>query len=401
LTAKQNKTTSQLQYTIEYVYYFALSTLLWIFGFNLVLRKGHAATKFLGFYFITFGVRLFLSFYATDGRILEYPHLFRVLSPFHFLFGPLAFLFLRYILTPNKKFTRWHCLHFLPFVLHAAELMPFYFGPVENKLEEIQQVFQAQSLVNYVSHAGIVPIKIISLLKLASVGGYAIAGIILLAKFISQNSKAFYQKNKLILNWLIADATIRFVSLICVIAYATGKISFNNLNFSYADLLMHLDATFNVIVVFLYPYLLDGPQFTSLVHRLNEGERIPEAGENPQKLQKYRQISANLEQLLEDDAIFLNPQLVQEHVANRLQIPVRELSRAISYVYGLSFPDFINTWRIQYLVEKRKSNEVWRAYSLEVLAESGGFGSRQGLSNATNRLYQTSPGKYFSSNGEE
>ncbi|MFD3394416.1 hypothetical protein U0R10_07280 [Aquirufa sp. OSTEICH-129V] len=279
--------------------------------------------------------------------------------------------------------------------------MPFYLGPVENKLEEIHQVFQAQSLVNYVSHAGIVPIKIISLLKLASVGGYAIAGIILLAKFISQNSKAFYQKNKLILNWLIADATIRFVSLICVIAYATGKISFNNLNFSYADLLMHLDATFNVIVVFLYPYLLDGPQFTSLVHRLNDGDRIPEADENLQKLQKYQQISINLEQILEEDAIFLNPQLVQEHVANRLQISVRELSRTISYVYGLSFPDFINTWRIQYLVEKRKSNDAWRSYSLEVLAESGGFGSRQGLSNATNRLYQTSPGKYFGSNEAE
>jgi hypothetical protein len=70
-------------------------------------------------------------------------------------------------------------------------------------------------------------------------------------------------------------------------------------------------------------------------------------------------------------------------------------------VYGLSFPDFINTWRIQYLVEKRKSNEAWRSYSLEVLAESGGFGSRQGLSNATNRLYQTSPGKYFGSNDAE
>lgn len=380
------------------MYYFALSALLWLFGFNLVLRKGHAASKFLGFYFIVFGIRVFLSYYATDGRLIQYPHLFRVLSPFHFLFGPLAFLFLRYILTPNKKFTPWHCLHFLPFVLHALELMPFYFGPVENKLEEIQQVFHSQSLVNYVSHAGIVPIKIISLLKLVSIGGYAIAGIILLAKFIYKNSKAFYQKNKLILNWLIADATIRFVSLICVIAYATGKISFNNLNFSYADLLMHFDATFNVAVVFLFPYLLDGPQFTSLVHRLNEGDQMPEEDENPQKLQKYRKIAKSLEMLFEEEAIFLNPQLVQEHVAKRLQISVRELSRAISYVYGLSFPDFINTWRIQYLVEKRKSNVVWRSYSLEVLAESGGFGSRQGLSNATNRLYQTSPGKYFGSN---
>ncbi len=390
-----------MQNTIEIGYYFVLSTLLWIFGFNLVLRRGHAASKFLGFYFITFGIRVFLSYYATGGRIIEYPHLFRVLSPFHFVFGPLTFLFIRYILSPNKKFTRWHCLHFLPFLLHSLELMPFYFGPVENKLVEIQHVLQAQSLVNYTSHAGFIPLKIISLLKLISMGSYTVAGTILIISFVWQHSKAYYQKNKLMLSWLLADSAIRLISMICIIAYATGKIGFNNLNFSYSDLLMHLDAYFNLAVVFLFPSLLHGPQFTSLVHRLNEGERIPEADENPQKLQKYQQISVNLEQILEEDAIFLNPQLVQEHVASRLQISVRELSRTISYVYGLSFPDFINTWRIQYLVEKRKSNEAWRSYSLEVLAESGGFGSRQGLSNATNRLYQTSPGKYFGSNDAE
>ena len=383
------------------MYYFALSALLWLFGFNLVLRKGHAASKFLGFYFIAFGIRVFLSYYATDGRLIQYPHLFRVLSPFHFLFGPLSFLFLRYVLTPNKAVTKWHSLHFLPFVLHALELMPFYFGPVELKIQEIQSVLQSQSLINYSSHVGIIPIKLIALLKLISISSDCLTGIVLLYKFISKNSKAFYQKNKLMLNWLVADSGIRLISLICIIAYAYGKISFNNLNFSYADLLMHLDATFNLVIIFLFPFLLDGPKFTSLVHRLNAQDRQPEPDENQQKLQKYRQIAKSLEMLFEEEAIFLNPQLVQEHVANRLQISVRELSRAISYVYGLSFPDFINTWRIQYLVEKRKSNEVWRSYSLEVLAESSGFGSRQGLSNATNRLYQTSPGRYFGSNEAE
>jgi AraC-like DNA-binding protein len=86
---------------------------------------------------------------------------------------------------------------------------------------------------------------------------------------------------------------------------------------------------------------------------------------------------------------------VQEQLAKRLQISVRELARAISYVYGLSFPDFINTWRIEYLVDKRKLNETWQAYSLELLAESGGFGSRQGLHNAVNRLHGTTPALFF------
>lgn len=383
--------------TIELFYYFVLSTLFWIFGFNLVIRKGHAASKFLGLYFIAFGIRLFLSYYFTDGRITQYPHFFRVLSPIHFLLGPLALLFLRFILTPNKKFTRWHLLHFLPFVLHALELMPFYFGPVENKIEEIRYALQAQSLINYPSHAGIIPLKIITLLKLISVSAYTITGVVLIRSFVAKRSKAFYQKNKLILNWLIADSALRVFSLIFFIAYVMGKISFNNLKFSYADLLMSLDGSFDLAVIFFLPKLLDGPQFTSLVHRLNKGDRVAEPDENLQRLEKYKQICAKLEQLFEDEPIFLNPQLVQEQIAKRLQISVRELARAISYVHGLSFPDFINKWRIQYLVEQRKSNESWQSLSLVMLAESGGFGSRQGLSNVTNRLYQMSARKFFDS----
>lgn len=381
--------------TVELFYYFALSTLLWIFGINLVIRKGHAATKFLGLYFITFGIRIFISYFATDGRITLYPHFFRVLSPLYFLFGPLAFLFLRYTLTPNKAFTRWHLFHFLPFVLHALELFPFYFGPVENKLEEIQHLVQSQSFVSYKSHAGIIPLKTITVLKLCSLTGYALTGVILLIKFMALKSKAYLKKNKLILNWLIADSALRILSLIFTISYVVGKISFNNLKFSYADLLMTLDGCFNLAIVFFIPKLLDGAQFTALVHRLNKADRIPESGENPQRLQNYQHISAKLEQLFEEDPIFLNSQLVQEQLAKRLQISVRELARAISYVYGLSFPDFINTWRIEYLVDKRKLNETWQAYSLELLAESGGFGSRQGLHNAVHRLHGTTPALFF------
>lgn len=378
-----------------------LSTLLWIFGFSLVLRKGHAASKFLGFYFISFGIRVFLSYYLTDGRVIQYPHFFRIISPFHFLFGPLSFLFLRYVLTPNKVVTKWHFLHFLPFILHALELMPFYFGPVELKIQEIQRALQFQSLTNYPSRVGIIPIKIITLLKLISVSAYCLTGVILLYRFISKNSNAYYQKNKFMLNWLIADSGIRVMSLICIIAYVFGKFNSINLQFSPADIVMHFDVTFNLVFVFFFPNLLNGSQFTSLVRRLNLQDRQSEPEESLKKLQKHRQTAKQLEILFDEDAIFLNPQLVQEHVANRLQVSVRELARAIHYVYGLSFPDFINTWRIQYLVDKRKSNELWRSYSLEVLAESGGFGSRQGLSNAINRLYQTSPGKYFGSNGVE
>jgi hypothetical protein len=52
-------------------------------------------------------------------------------------------------------------------------------------------------------------------------------------------------------------------------------------------------------------------------------------------------------------------------------------------------------------VENQKVDETWRNYSQELLAEYSGFGSRQSLNNATNRLYQLTSARYFSAQLEK
>jgi AraC-like DNA-binding protein len=86
-----------------------------------------------------------------------------------------------------------------------------------------------------------------------------------------------------------------------------------------------------------------------------------------------------------------------EKVAQKMQISTKELSRTTAYVYELSFPDFVNTWRINYILEKRREDDTWRNYSQDLLAEQAGFGSRQGLNNAINRLHGMTPAAYFAS----
>ena len=70
-------------------------------------------------------------------------------------------------------------------------------------------------------------------------------------------------------------------------------------------------------------------------------------------------------------------------------------------MYHLSYPDFVNSWRINYILEQRKGNELWKTFSQDVLAEQSGFGSRQGLHNAINRLYGTTPATFFAQKDTE
>ncbi len=382
---------------VEFFYDFVVSTLVAIFGLHLIFKKGLLASKFLGLFFINFFSRIVLAYFATDGRIDEFPHLFYIGSPLHFLGPPVGFLFVYYMLYPRTPFIRWHAIFFLPFFLHFAELIPFYFAPVEVKMAEIRLALKFKSLVDYPGNFSFFSIKFLSFLKLLSGFGYAVASMATVLIFIKKNSKEYYQRNRFLMNWLLAHSSLSLLSLVFVLTYLVGWIGFNNLRFSYADLLMHLASFVNLGIVLYRPALLDGVTFKALVLRLNESERVPEPDEQAEKLQKYEKYAACLEAYFADEKPFLDLDLNLEKTAKKLQISTKSLSRTTSYIYQLGYPDFVNSWRINYILEQRKYDQKWQVYSQDMLAELSGFGSRQGLHNAVQRLHGTTPALFFAS----
>jgi AraC-like DNA-binding protein len=158
---------------------------------------------------------------------------------------------------------------------------------------------------------------------------------------------------------------------------------------------MHLAAFLNVGVVLIRPNLLDGVSFQSLVMRLQEEERQAEPDENAEKLKKYEMHAARLEKYFVTEKPFLTEEVGLDAMAKIIGISSRELSRIVHYIYELSYPDFVNSWRINYILEQRKQNPAWQSYSQEMLAEFSGFGSRQGMYIAINRLHGMTPATFF------
>jgi len=364
-----------------------------LFGIHLIIKKGPLASKFLGLYFLVFCARIILAYYATGGRLIQYPHLYLVGSPIHFLAPPIAFLFVYFMLYPQRKWRVWQALLFLPFVLHLGELLPFYFGPLEVKMSQIQLVLQYKSLVDYPGTVTFFSPKLLSLLKLIHTSVYAFVSFIFVLLQVMKNRNKY---NRFVLNWLITFTSLSLLSVVFIGAYVLGIIGFNNLRFSYADLLMHLAAFVNLGFVLYRPSLLDGVSFQSLVLRLDKEHRSSEPGEDVEKLRKYEGYAKQLESFFANEKPFLDPELSLEKTANMLQISTKELSRTTSYMYDLGYPDFVNSWRINYIVDQRNSDKQWQAYSQDLLAELSGFGSRQGLHNAVNRLHGTTPAAFFS-----
>lgn len=382
---------------VELFYNFVISTLVGLFGLHLITKNGMLASKFLGLYFLIFCARIILAYFATGGRLQEYPHLYMIGSPIHFLAAPVAFLFVYFMLYPAQKCKIWHCLLFLPFVLHLAELLPFYFGSLENKLREIELVMKYKSLVNYPGTVTYFPPKILSLLKVSGSTIYAIASFLLVLIFIRKNS----YKSSFVLNWLLAYTSLSLLSIVFIIAYVMGIIGFNNLQFSYADLLMHLAAFLNLGVVLYRPALLDAATFQSLVDRLQPETRHPEADEDAEKLRNYESCAQRLEEYFLTQKPFLQGDTSLDLTAKVIGVSVRKLSRTTQFIYDLNYPDFVNSWRINYIVEQRHLHESWRAMSQDLMAEQAGFGSRQGLHNAINKLHGMTPAIFFAQKDSE
>ena len=321
-----------------------------------------------------------------------YPQLIHLYSPAHFLTPVVSYLFVYYMLYPKQKWVKWHSFLFVPFLLHLVELIPFYIGPIANKVKEVELILKYHSLVNYPSEIGVFSPLVLAILKVVFTLALALASFYVVLHFIIKGKKF----KGFIVSWMFSFTLLNLLSIVFIIAYVAGIIGFNNLRFSYADLLMNLAAFGNILFVLYRPSLLDGITFQSLVSRLQTEDRRSEPGEDAQKLMKYESYAARLETLFTEQEPFLDSDLTLEKTAKYLQISTKELSRTTAYIYELGYPDFVNSWRINYIIQQRNSDKQWQEYSQDMLAELSGFGSRQGLHNAVNRLHGTTPATFFS-----
>ena len=382
---------------VELFYDFVISTLVGLFGLHLITKKGILVSKFLGLYFLIFCLRIIAAYFATGGRLVQYPYFIHVFSPFHFLGPAISFLFVYFMLFPQRKMVLWCWLLFIPFLLHTAELIPFFTGPLEDKVKEVELIMKYHSLIKYPSDVSYFSQATLATLKVIYTLVGAAGSFVLVLWYIRKNS----YKKSFILNWLLAYTSLSLLCVVFIIAYVLGIIGFNNLQFSYSDLLMHLAAFLNVGVVLYRPTLLDSATFQSLVSRLQAEDRKPEPEEDAEKLKKYEVYAQRLEEYFMKQKPFLQGEASLEVTAKRIEVSARELSRTTQYIYELNYPDFVNSWRINYILEQRKENELWRSMSQDLMAEQAGFGSRQGLHNAINNLHNTTPAAFFAQKDAE
>lgn len=174
----------------------------------------------------------FFYFLFVTGNIFQYPHFIRVPAPFHYIGGPCIYLFVKYLLTREKKIQHRDFMHFIPFVLHFIELIPFYLEDTSYKIEIIKQVQNDYSIPFFSLREGLLPSKLHTFFKVISGLTYIILSLRILNKFkksIKSEIVTDYKRKFDFLNFYLFSkyiAVVGFLTAIIFIKYNPSLVFF-------------------------------------------------------------------------------------------------------------------------------------------------------------------------------
>jgi YesN/AraC family two-component response regulator len=75
-------------------------------------------------------------------------------------------------------------------------------------------------------------------------------------------------------------------------------------------------------------------------------------------------------------------------------MPTRELSYILNNHYNFRFTDFVNDYRIKYIINKFNESYL-DEFTIESVSLEAGFTSKSGFYKSFRKLYQTTPSEYF------
>lgn len=354
--------------------------------FGLVLFQlpsgNRVANRFLALFLLFFSVSMLgIVGYATRW-VLQAPHSALLHTPFGAVLGA---PFLLYIAALSKKDFRMRAGHwalFLPFVVVALWLLPFYVLSADEKRRLLEasytafpdtwrHIFIFSNWVNF---------------------GYIIASYVLVLRHERVIREVYSNTRNKTLLWtrhFLYGGTVIFALCVLMSFYdVTWADSFSNFCFS--------------ILIYVFGYramrqpdvfsdvgeeAMPDPAALSLIRASSKYEK---SGLSETKAQPMLE---RLEQLMSGEKLFLDPTLNLPQLAGRLGIPPHQLSQLLNQFRGESFSDFVNRYRVEHF-KQAVTNPANAHLSLLAIAFDSGFNSKAAFNAVFKKMTGLTPSDF-------
>jgi AraC-like DNA-binding protein len=332
----------------------------------------------------------------SSSWILNAPFLYKTAAPFNLLFAPLSYLYVRSVIQTDRKFSKKDLLHFIPFLIFTLNYLPFYLMPISEKVILLKKLIGNFS-VNYKSQDGILPESLFYITRLIQAYIY----IYFQFKLINGVSKSMalnIPHVSSVIKWLKFFTLSYFITISSVfyifIMVATKLGSPQYLNINILFYLISLSCFSFSVYLLLNPHVLYGIPIINknpiLATNINSDEK--EFHEDLRSL--YSTEIAKIEHAFTIDKVYLTANLNINSLAVILDMPARTLSFLINKHYSLRFTDFLNKFRIAYILNKMEEGYL-NQYTIETLYTEAGFVNKSTFNIAFKKIVNDTPSNFL------
>ncbi|MEN9570229.1 MAG: hypothetical protein RL172_1460 [Bacteroidota bacterium] len=336
---------------------------------------------------------------------LKHPAYHKVLLPLSLLIAPLAYLYTRSVISPDRRLKKQDWLLLLPCLLYAINLWPYYSMPALQKSQFLQQYYQNRFLRNS-QQEGLLPAYLFSFLRVGWSIIFTVLNYRLIKGYQQKSNSSQLQNNQSILQWLTQLNSMLLALILAALLGAVAAIFKLSLVFS-IDITLGLFVLVIGLNLFIRPRILYGLSPTSNTYHADDIfntnlARLSKAGSiniapaevtilNEAEVKRYRTM---VDSFFTQQQPFLQPQYTLEQLVADLQIPRYVLSAFINKEYGMGFREFLNRYRVKYLLANIEKSE-WKNYTIEAIAAECGFSNRVTFFKNFKQITGKSPSEYL------
>jgi len=372
---------------------FSISELISYFGglmgiilsmVSLFASKNNKSIKFsLSALLLVTSLIIVLGTMHFSGKTIHFIHLFRIDSPFHYLLGPVMYLYTLSIVNPNFKYRWIHLLHVLPFLTNYLEFIPFYTSSEAIKLEYYENFRNKGSVIMPLHY----------FLKTILFSIYFVAQFYILKKYrLFQMRKN--KSNSYLISWFLIYMSSQFILIAgALIDNLTGLKLFED-PYRFA-ITMITFFHFSVVLGLLFiPNLFYGMVSTE------KGPKEKYSSSKLSEMEKDKIVSLLNDFIKRDDKPYLNEKISLTEVSKLLKVSPQHLSQVINEKTNHNFNDFINSYRI----EEAKTLLISTSYSkltIDAIAQKAGFNSKSVFYTAFKKHTGITPKEFITLNSQE
>jgi AraC-like DNA-binding protein len=374
-----------------------------------VNRTDTFASRLLAGFLICFSL-LALNFALMTTRFFfSYPHFWRVVGWASFCYSPLAYLYVRSVLNQSFTFKKFDFLFFLPAVIHTIGLIPFYIQPASEKVIHFYRILEDPKLITSEPES-VFPDKLPAIARIV-LGVFTTAGqFLLLAKWKKKHAEhlGIVQQNIDTFRWLSL-----FTSIMAIF-YGAIIIEFVFQFGSSSDLTNTLIITISGTILFVSLYLMMKPSILYGMKGWQKPSTVVLPANDP--IDKKQVVDTKRYFLSSEQGIAFK-RAIETHfdqnnpfrkhgytigdLSKEVDIPAYQLSTFINQEYAMNFNELINSYRVDYLIQRYSNTHDFAQFTLEALGKEAGFNSRAAFISAVKKRTGKPPSEIFGRRGDK